>query len=209
MVAALGQPAPGRIGILSLQGDTTAHASAFADCGAPVSEVKRPCDLATIEGLVLPGGESTALLRLLGDLDSWSRGIQALLARGGGLFATCAGLILLARIVDPPQPSLGLLDIAVARNGWGRQLDSFETALSFDGGDLEAVFIRAPRIVELGPGVSVLAALDGEPVLVRQGTILAATFHPELTGDRRLQRAFLDILAAAGAMAAPGTMKRR
>jgi len=190
---------PPRIGILGLQGDGAAHAEAFADCGALTGTVLRPADLAAVEGLVLPGGESTALLRLLGDLDSWCREIEALLSRGGGLFATCAGLILIARVVHPSQPSLALLDVSVVRNGWGRQLDSFETTLPFDGTDLEAVFIRAPRIVELGPGVSTLAALDGEPVLVRQGPILASTFHPELTGDRRLQRAFLCTVAAAPA----------
>lgn len=188
------------------------HAAAFTSVGASTHEVRRPEALADLDALVLPGGESTTLLHLLGDLDAWDRHIRDLLERGGGLLATCAGLIVLAREVRPRQPSLALLDVEIERNGWGRQIESFELDLPLDGGSLEAVFIRAPRIVAVGSGVEVLATIDdqprgAEPVLVRQGPILAATFHPELTPDRRLQRLFLGSLARSdrGASPAAGT----
>ena len=182
-------------GVLALQGDFAAHAAVLRRLGEPVREIRRPADLAGLRGLVLPGGESTALLRLmLGDGEAWFDGLRAFAAGGGALLGTCAGAILLARIVDPAQPSLGLLDAAVARNAYGRQAESFEARLDapqFAGG-LSGVFIRAPRFTGLGPPVEVIARLAGEPVLVRQGRVLAATFHPEIAGDDRVHRLLLE-----------------
>jgi 5'-phosphate synthase pdxT subunit len=182
-------------GVLALQGDFAAHAAALRRLGEPVREVRRPADLAGLRALVLPGGESTALLRLmLGDGERWFDALRAFHEGGGALLGTCAGAILLARDVDPAQPSLGLLDAAVSRNAYGRQVDSFEARLEApalaDG--LSGVFIRAPRITTVGPSVEVIARLAGEPVLVRQGRVLAATFHPEITGDDRVHRLLLE-----------------
>ena len=184
------------VGILALQGDFAAHLAAFGELGAVPLEVRRPHRLDDLDGLVIPGGESTTLLNLMGD-EPWFEALAAFHARGGKLFGTCAGAILLAREVrSPDQPSLGLLDAVVERNGYGRQIDSFETRLELDGESepLPAVFIRAPRFVSLGPEVRVLASHAGEPVLVSQDNVLAATFHPELTPDRRLHRRFLNLL---------------
>ena len=185
-----------RIGVLALQGDFGAHGTALGEVGAETVEVRRADELATVDGLVVPGGESTTLLNLMAD-GPWFEALRAFHARGGAVLGTCAGAILLAReVLDPVQPSLGLLDVTVRRNAFGRQVDSFETELTLAGetAPLPAVFIRAPRIVRVGAGVEVLARLEGEPVLVRQGRILAATFHPELTGDRRLQARFLALV---------------
>jgi 5'-phosphate synthase pdxT subunit len=170
-----------RIGVLALQGDFTPHARALQALGHDVRLVRRPADLDLAEGLVLPGGESTTQLRLL-QSSRLTGPIVRLVRDGAPVLATCAGLILLARVVvEPEQQSLGLLDATVARNAWGRQLDSFEARSDRRG--LPLVFIRAPRIRAVGAGVEVLDTYDGEPVLVRQGSIVAATFHPELTGD--------------------------
>ena len=165
------------------------------DAGAEVVEVRRPQELDGLDGLVLPGGESTAIGRLvrLAGLE------ESLRAFRGPVFGTCAGLILLAREASdglPGQPLLGLLDVAVRRNGYGRQVASFEADLGLAGeaAPLRGVFIRAPRITERGPGVEVLAELDGDPVLVREGRILAASFHPELAGDPRVHERFLEIV---------------
>jgi len=181
-------------GVLALQGDFAAHAAALRRLGEPAREVRRCADLAGLRALVLPGGESTALLRLmLGDDEPWFDALRAFHDGGGALLGTCAGAILLAREVDPAQPSLGLLDAAVARNAYGRQVDSFEARLdapAFEDG-LPGVFIRAPRITSVGPSVEVIARLAGEPVLVRQGRVLAATFHPELVADDRVHRLLL------------------
>ena len=171
-------PVP-RSGVLALQGDFAAHARALG--GA--LEVRTAAEVDRVDLLVLPGGESTTLLNLLE-----GSGIEAaarrLLARGGVAFGTCAGAILLAKDVsNPAQPSWGLIDIGVERNAFGRQIDSFEAVLE---PDYPALFIRAPRIRRVGPDVEVLARYKGEPVLVRQGRVVAATFHPELTGDRRI-----------------------
>jgi len=185
-----------RIGVLALQGDFARHAQAFAEIGHAPVEVRHARQLAGLDGLVVPGGESTALLRLM-DHEPWFPELRRFHSAGGALFGTCAGAILLAREVrDPAQPSLGLIDAVIRRNGFGRQIDSFETRLELAGSErpLPAVFIRAPRFVELGPRVEVLARLDGEPVLLRQDRVLAGTFHPELTHDRRLQRMFLDMV---------------
>jgi 5'-phosphate synthase pdxT subunit len=186
------------IGVLAIQGDYAAHAEALAEAGAEPVEVRKPDQLAVLDGLILPGGESTTVLRFLEKL----RFFDQLVEFGGTkpVFGTCAGAILLAREVrNPPQRSLGLLDAIVERNAYGRQIDSTiltaETALP--GGPLEMVFIRAPRLVETGSGVEVLARRDGAPVLVRQGNVMAATFHPELSPDRRVHRLFVQAVNSA------------
>jgi 5'-phosphate synthase pdxT subunit len=192
-----------RIGVLSLQGDFAAHARVLAALGVASREVRRVRELDELDGLVLPGGESTTLLTLMAG-EPWAGALAALVARGGALLATCAGTILLAReVLDPPQPSFGLLDAVVRRNAYGRQIDSFEAALAIAGSDepLAVAFIRAPRIVAVGPDVTTLATWNGAPVLVRQGSILAATFHPEVTGDLRVHREFVRLAAAEAATA--------
>jgi pyridoxal 5'-phosphate synthase pdxT subunit len=187
------------VGVLALQGDVREHEAAFGEVGVRTRRVLRPADLDGLDGLVLPGGESTTLSMLLE-----SSGLFEPLAKaiGDGLpvFGTCAGLILLAERVEdgrPDQRSFAALDCTVRRNGYGSQRFSFEgqvVAATDELGDpMPAVFIRAPVVVEVGPEAEVLAAEAGDgahPVLVRQGHVLAATFHPELTGDRRLQRMF-------------------
>ncbi len=187
-----------RIGVLAIQGDYAAHAVALAEAGAYPVEVRTAADLAGLDGLILPGGESTTILRFLdrhGLFDSLRE-----FAAAKPVFGTCAGAILLAREVrNPPQRSLGLLDAVVERNAYGRQIDSsIETEqTSLPGGPMEMVFIRAPRIVATGAGVEVLARRDGDPVLVRERNLLAATFHPELSADRRVHRHFVEIVQAA------------
>ncbi len=186
-----------RIGVLALQGDFEAHSEAYAALGVRTVEVRRSDRLRDIDGLVMPGGESTTLLKLMED-EPWFEALREFHEAGKALFATCAGVILLAReVVDPRQRSIGLLDAKVQRNAFGRQIDSFETELEVEGevSPLHAVFIRAPRFLTTGPHVEVLARLEQEPVLVRQGNVLAATFHPELTDDRRLHRRFLEMAA--------------
>ncbi len=190
------EPTP-RIGVLAIQGDYAAHASALADSGAQPVEVRRPDQLAGLDALVLPGGESTTILLFLEKLNFFAELGQ--FCASHPVFGTCAGAILLAReVLNPSQRSLGLLDAVVERNAYGRQIDSAiltaETALS--GGPLEMVFIRAPRILEVGPEVEVLARRDGFPVLVRQGRILAATFHPELSADHRVHKLFVQSVTA-------------
>jgi 5'-phosphate synthase pdxT subunit len=189
---------PLRIGVLAIQGDYAAHANALAEVGASPIEVRTPNELGDIDGLVLPGGESTTMLKFLerhrffDDLKGFC-GLRP-------VFGTCAGTILLAREVrNPSQRSLGVLDAVVERNAFGRQIDSTilsgETALP--GGPLEMVFIRAPRILETGAAVEVLAKRDGLPSLVRQRNVMAATFHPELSSDRRVHRAFVELVSAS------------
>ena len=187
-----------RIGVLAIQGDYAAHAEALAEAGAEPVEVRKPEQLAGLDGLFLPGGESTTVLRFLEKRQFFDLLLEFCAAKP--VFGTCAGAILLAREVrNPPQRSLGVLDAVVERNAYGRQIDSTiltaETALP--GGPLEMVFIRAPRLVEAGPAVEVLARRDGSPVLVRQGNLLAATFHPELSADRRVHRLFVEAVGAA------------
>jgi len=184
------------IGVLALQGDFAAHAAAFAECGARPVEVRRTDQLAGLSGLVVPGGESTTLLNLMTD-EPWFDRLRKFHAAGGAILGTCAGAILLAReVVRPTQLCLGLLDVTIERNGYGRQVDSFETRVDLSGSDLPlpAVFIRAPRIRAAGPGVEVLGRLGEEAVLVREGRVLAATFHPELTSDHRVQQTFLHLI---------------
>ncbi|MCP3978197.1 MAG: pyridoxal 5'-phosphate synthase glutaminase subunit PdxT [bacterium] len=186
-----------RVGVLALQGDFAAHAVAFREFGVQVVEVRRTRELDGLDALVIPGGESTTLLNLMAD-EPWFERLREFHRCGGSLLGTCAGAILLAReVTGPAQAGLGLIDVTVERNAFGRQIDSFETDLDWDGDDepLPAVFIRAPRFRRTGPGVEVLAKLEDEPVLVRQGRVTAGTFHPELTADRRLQRRFLESIA--------------
>jgi 5'-phosphate synthase pdxT subunit len=182
--------------VLALQGDFAAHAAAFRALGAPVREVRRVAELPGLAGLMIPGGESTTLLNLMRD-EPWFSALRSFHERGGLLAGTCAGAILLAREVSPVQPSLGLLGVAIERNAWGRQVDSFEATVEAPalGGDVTAVFIRAPRFRKLDPSVEVLARYTGEPVLVRQGRVVAGTFHPELTRSRALHRYVLELAA--------------
>jgi 5'-phosphate synthase pdxT subunit len=174
-----------RIGVLALQGAFDRHARVLEALGAQPVLVRQAHDLEGLEGLVLPGGESTVQLALLERLDL-EQPLRSAVRSGCPVLATCAGLILAAtRVSGPEQRGLGLVDVHVARNAWGRQIDSFE-AVSDRGRAL--VFIRAPRILETGPGVEVLDRLLGEPVLIRQGRVTCATFHPELTGDTLVHR---------------------
>lgn len=184
-----------RIGVLAIQGDYAAHAIALAEAGAQPSEVRTPEELNSLDGLVLPGGESSTMLKFLerrGLFDSLREFCTA-----KPVFGTCAGAILLAREVrNPDQRSLGVLDAVVERNAYGRQIDStILTAPSSLGGEpLEMVFIRAPLIAQVGPGVEPLAFRDNSPTLVRQGRVMAATFHPELSHDRRIHRLFVELV---------------
>jgi 5'-phosphate synthase pdxT subunit len=187
-----------RVGVLALQGAFREHAAAFRSLGCECLEVRTPGDVAIIDALVIPGGESTTIGKLLGDyllLDPLLERLQA----GLPAYGTCAGAILLAReIADSDQPRLGLMDLKVRRNAYGRQVDSFETSLLIPClGDepFPAVFIRAPLIESVGPGVEVLARYKDGVVLARQGNLLAGTFHPELTGDLRLHHYFLESVA--------------
>jgi 5'-phosphate synthase pdxT subunit len=176
-------------GVLALQGGFSAHVSAFRELGIEAREVRRVRELAGLAGLMIPGGESTTLLNLMRD-EPWFEALRAFHASGGVVAGTCAGAILLSREVRPRQPSLGLLDAVIERNAWGRQVDSFEArveAPTLDG-TVDGVFIRAPRFRALFPDVEVLGRHAGEPVLVQQGRVVAATFHPELTRSRALHR---------------------
>jgi len=193
-----------RIGVLALQGDFDAHRKALERVGAEVVEVRRVAALDSLDGLVIPGGESTTLLNLMAD-EPWFEGLSEFHAAGGFLLGTCAGAILLSREVrHPVQPSLGLLDAVIERNGFGRQAESFETVLDAPavGGPVEAVFIRAPRFGSIGPDVQVLARLGDEPVAVEEGRVTALTFHPELTGDPAFHRRFVRRIRDAAGPAA-------
>jgi 5'-phosphate synthase pdxT subunit len=187
-----------RIGVLAIQGDYEAHAEALSEAGAHPVEVRKPEQLDGLDGLILPGGESTTVLRFLDRLHFFD--VLKDFCASKPVFGTCAGAILLAREVrNPPQRSLGLLDATVERNAYGRQIDStiLTAETSLPGGPLEMVFIRAPRIVETGAGVQVLALRDGYPVLVQQGNVMAATFHPELSRDRRVHQFFVQTVTTA------------
>jgi 5'-phosphate synthase pdxT subunit len=195
-----------RIGVLAIQGDYDAHAVALRDSGAEPVLVRKPEELtgpdARLDGLIIPGGESTTFLKFL-ERDNFLESLRSF-AASTPTFGTCAGCILLAtKVLHPPQPSLGVLDATVERNAYGRQIDSSieETSTSLGGSSdhapLETVYIRAPRIQSVGKDVTVLAERDGFPVLVRQGHLLAATFHPELSADRRVHRYFVDMVREA------------
>lgn len=186
-----------RIGVLAIQGDYAAHAEALAETGAIPVEVRKREELQGLDGLILPGGESTTMLKFLerGHLFDELKDFCATTP----VFGTCAGAILLAREVrNPAQISLGVLDAVIERNAYGRQIDSSILVAEWaPGGEkLEMVFIRAPRIVEVGRDVEVLARRDGMPTLVRQKNLMAATFHPELSADRRIHKAFVDLVNA-------------
>jgi pyridoxal 5'-phosphate synthase pdxT subunit len=192
-----------KIGVLALQGDFAMHVRALARCGPEVEvvEVRKPEQLEGLDGLVMPGGESTTLLKLM-DAGGFVPALEKFHAGGRPIFGTCAGLILLAReVTSPAQFSLGLIDVGVERNAYGRQRESFEAAgtAQLEGGPapVEMVFIRAPRIRRVGEGVQTLARHDGEAVMARQGTILGATFHPELTDDATVHRYFCRMVAEA------------
>ena len=201
--AELDPGAPVRVGVLALQGDVREHLRALASTGAQAVEVRRPDEFADIDGLVLPGGESTTigrLLRIFGLLEPLRTAV------GGGLpvYGSCAGMILLAQdVLDgrPDQPLIGGLDIVVRRNAFGRQVDSFEADLDVagvDGPPMHAVFIRAPWVEKAGDEVTVLARVGEHPVAVRQGPLLATSFHPELTGDTRMHRLFVEMVQKRG-----------
>jgi pyridoxal 5'-phosphate synthase pdxT subunit len=192
-----------RIGVLALQGDFALHARALARCGPDVEvvEVRKPEQLEDLDGLIIPGGESTTLLKLM---DAWGfvPALESFHAGGRPIFGTCAGLILLAReVTSPAQFSLGLIDLGVERNAYGRQRESFEASgtAELDGRPIpvEMVFIRAPRIRRVGAAVQTLARRDGEAVMARQGTVLVATFHPELTDDPTVHDYFCRMVAQA------------
>ena len=181
-----------RVGVLAIQGDFEAHRRALERAGAEAVEVRSAAGLANIQGLIVPGGESSTMMKLLAEENLLDPLRQ--FGQERPIFGTCAGAILLASgVVNPPQASLGLMDIDVERNAYGRQLDSRIAHLSPQGmdGDVEAVFIRAPIIRRVGEDAKILATYEGDPVLVEQGRHLAATFHPELTADSRIHLMFL------------------
>jgi 5'-phosphate synthase pdxT subunit len=181
------------IGVLAIQGDYAAHAAALEESGAIASEIRNAEELNSLDGLVLPGGESSTMLKFLELRNLFEPLREFCLAKP--VFGTCAGAILLAREVRlPAQRCLGILDAVVERNAYGRQIDSsiLEVESKLPGGPLEMVFIRAPRIVEIGPEVEGLAFREGYPTLVRQGSVMAATFHPELSSNRRVHQLFVD-----------------
>jgi 5'-phosphate synthase pdxT subunit len=191
-----------RVGVLALQGDTREHLAALTEAGAEAVTVRRRAELDSVDALVIPGGESTAMSKLLREFDMLEP-LRARLADGMPAYGSCAGMILLAtEITDAGVPGrealpLGGIDMTVRRNAFGRQVDSFEGDIPFDGlvGPMHAVFIRAPWVERVGPSVEVLARAAGHPVAVRQGRTLATAFHPEMTGDRRVHRLFVDSLA--------------
>jgi 5'-phosphate synthase pdxT subunit len=193
-----------RIGVLALQGDVREHLAALQEQGAAAVPVRRPEELAAVDGLVLPGGESTTIVKLATRFDLLEP-LRAAVRDGLPVYGSCAGMILLAdRIIDAPadQETVGGLDVTVRRNAFGRQVDSFESTIAFDGlegGPVHAVFIRAPWVEKAGAGVDVLGRVvggyaDGRIVAVRQGNLVATSFHPELTGDRRVHALFVEIV---------------
>ena len=185
-----------KIGVLALQGDFDAHRRRLEQLGAEVVLVKKPGQLDEIDGLVIPGGESGTFLKLLGE-----EGFEKLkrFVRLKPTFGTCAGAILLATEVENPQQAgLGAIDIRIRRNAYGRQIDSSIREGKLGDSSLEMVFIRAPRIERVGPGVEVIATEGKDPVAVRQGTAMAATFHPELSEDTRVHQAFVDLVRKCG-----------
>ncbi len=186
------------VGVLALQGDFREHGRALARLGADVQEVRLPEDLSGIRAIVLPGGESTTIGKLavrFGVLEP----LRSMIGNGLPTYGTCAGLIFAASAVtEGSQPLLGVLDVVVERNAFGRQNESFETDLDITGlsDPFHAVFIRAPWVAEVGSGVEVLATVRGHPVMVRQGRILGTSFHPELTGDDRIHQMLIDLIDA-------------
>jgi 5'-phosphate synthase pdxT subunit len=189
---------PVKVGLLALQGAIGPHADALRSLGAAPIEVRTPAQLDDVDALVVPGGESTTMSKLL-DTSGLAAPLRERLEHGMPAFGTCAGMIVLARTVldgRADQRSYDAIDITVRRNAFGRQVDSFESDLRVDGldGSFHAVFIRAPFVEEVSDDVEVLASVDGHPVLCRQGPVLVSAFHPELTGDRRLHELFLTLI---------------
>jgi 5'-phosphate synthase pdxT subunit len=187
-----------KIGILAVQGDFAAHAAMLRRLGADSAEVRTPADLAGCDGLILPGGESTTQLQFLQEEGLYDA-IKKFAAEGHAVFGTCAGAILLAsEVLHPAQSSLGILDMTVLRNGYGRQIasDVFFGPSKLTSEPLEMVFIRGPVIERAGPGLEILAEYAGKPALVQQGKVMAATFHPELTEDATVHEHFLKLAAA-------------
>jgi 5'-phosphate synthase pdxT subunit len=190
-----------KIGVLALQGDFALHVQALKRCGVEAVEVRKPEQLADVDGLVIPGGESTTLLKLMHEWQ-FVPALEKFHAAGKPMFGTCAGLILLAREVENPrQFSLGLIDVDVERNAYGRQRESFETrgTATLDGAPtpITMMFIRAPRIRRVGEGVDVLARQGDDPVMARQGPVLVATFHPEVIGEGEVHRYFCEMVRKA------------
>jgi len=189
------------IGVLALQGAFDVHAKRLAELGAETRLVRKPEDLDGLDGLVIPGGESTTFLKHLERAGFYD--VLNAFVHTRPTFGTCAGCILLARqVLNPPQRSFAVLDATVERNAYGRQNDSSirQEPTTLPGGPLEAVYIRAPRLLDLGPGIQTLATRDNDPSLVQQGHLLASTFHPELTEDRRVHQLFLDMVREAKAL---------
>ncbi len=189
-----------RVGVLALQGAFAAHEQALSGLGVETTQVRTPADLAAVDALVMPGGESTTMSRLI-ETSGMFDDLKARLSDGMPVFGTCAGMILLATdVLDgrPDQRNFGAIDLTVQRNGYGRQVDSFETDIEVDGfaTPFHAVFIRAPKVVAVGTGVKVVASHDGVPVLALQGHVMVASFHPELTADDRLHAMFLDVVGS-------------
>ena len=196
MVEGMTDTAKPTIGILAIQGDFAAHAAMLHSLGAETIEVRTVSDLAQCHALILPGGESTTQLQFLME-EGLFEAIKKFSANNSPVFGTCAGAILLAtHVTNPPQASLGLLDMAILRNAYGRQLasDVFFGSSKLKSEPMEMVFIRAPIVESVGPGVDVLAEYAGKPALVQKGNILAATFHPELTDDATVHQHFLDLV---------------
>jgi len=184
-----------RIGVLALQGDFEAHRDALQRAGAESREVRTASDLDSVDGLIIPGGESTTMLKLIEE-ESLGSALKDF-GTTKPIFGTCAGAILLAsEVINPVQKSLGLMDLTIERNGYGRQIDSRIAGIDLDGENAEAVFIRAPVIRRVGPAAKVLASYQGSPILVEQGKHLAATFHPELSGNANIHRRFVEKVAA-------------
>ena len=190
-----------KVGVLALQGDTREHLAALTEAGAQASTIRRRAELESADALVIPGGESTTMSLLLREFDLLEP-LRQRLADGMPAYGSCAGMILLAsEILDAGEPgrqasALGAIDMTVRRNAFGRQVDSFEDDVEFGGlaGPIRAVFIRAPWVERIGPHVEVLACAGDHIVAVRQGSVLATAFHPEMTGDRRVHKLFVDIV---------------
>ncbi len=188
------------VGVLALQGAFAAHAECLQSLGVATREIRTPNELASVDALLMPGGESSTMSQLL-ESSGLFDAISSRIAQGMPTFGTCAGMILLANeILDgrDDQRSFSAIDIAVRRNAFGRQVDSFEASISTDVGEFHGVFIRAPRIERVGPDVRVIGKLGDEPVLVQQGHVLAASFHPELSGDGRLHEYFVTTVSNLG-----------
>ena len=192
------------VGVLALQGDVREHLAALAECDVIARPVRRPAELATVDGLIVPGGESTTMSKLAATFELLDP-IQQRIKEGMPVYGSCAGMIMLAeRVLDgrPDQRGFGGIDMTVRRNAFGRQVDSFEADVDFDGGPFPAIFIRAPWVEEVHESVEVLGRVESGPaagriVAVRQGHLLATSFHPELTGDLRVHRLFAEMVRFA------------